>query len=450
MSAYSFTPDANLEALLWRLHRRHRQKRGAEALPQLQALLQALGNPHNRLPPVFHAAGTNGKGSTLAFLQAVFEAAGLRVHKYTSPHLVRFEERVVLSSRGVVPAVLADYLMRADALVPEGGDVGFFGLTTAAAFAAFAEHPADAVLLETGVGGLLDPTNLAGATEVAIITRISADHQDILGRSLVEIAQQKAGIIKQGRPVVTAPQPDADVAAVIARTAKDKAAPVYAGWHVEALPDGQFVYSDARRRVLLPQPALPGDHQLLNAGAALAAIGASRYAALLDDHALLARAMQNVRWPARLQRLQAGALVDGLPDGWEIWLDGAHNDSGGEVLAQRCRQWQAQDGKPLHLMAAFKDKKEWQPFFRPLQGLFDSLHCLQAETDALTASVLIPGRALWAQLGAEYQPLPPGTGGLSALAARDHILARYAGPRGGRILIAGSLYLAGHILRHHR
>lgn len=454
-ASYSFTPDATLEALLHDLYARF-PPMGRSDIPAFLTLCRDLGDPQLKLPPVFHVAGTNGKGSTLAFVQALLESAGLRVHKYTSPHMVRFEERIVLGGAQVEAQQLADTLQMVAAKAPDG--INFFSLLTAAAFVLFAQVPADAVLLETGVGGALDPTNVV-MPEASIITRISFDHMHLLGRTLAEIAANKAGIIKAGRPVVVAPQHEDVVLSVIAGAARQQFAPLLRAGSVTANGDGTFTYDDGRRQMVLPLPTLAGAHQLVNAACAVTAVGNSRFARVLDDQALVARAMRAVRWPGRLQRLTVGPLCDLLGPHDELWLDGAHNDSGAEVLAAAFDDWRAVDGKPVHLLTAFKGKKDWQAFVAPLLPHIDSLSCLQPDLDRLTARVLTAGDILWSDIMAafpacQYPAIAAGQGGVTPQEALTHLCQRFeAAPKqsilGQRVVIAGSLYLAGHILRDH-
>lgn len=452
--SYSFTPDATLEALLHDLYRRFPPLgRGDPAA--FASLCAALGNPQDSLPPVFHVAGTNGKGSTLAFLHALCAGAGLRVHAYTSPHLVRFEERVVVAGRMAGSAALTDALRAAARHAP--AEMNFFSVLTAAAFLLFAQSQADVVLLETGVGGALDPTNIV-TPDVSIITRISFDHMQLLGPTLADIAASKAGIIKPLRPVVLAPQHDSVVEDVIVRAARAQGAPLYPAGRV-ALHDDGFSYDDGRRVMTLPAPALAGAHQMINAATALTALGRSRFCAVLDDAARVAQAMRAVRWPGRLQRLTQGPLCTLLGPQDELWVDGAHNDSGAEVLAAQCAAWRAVDGKALHLLVAFKGRKDWEAFVAPLLEKVDSLSCVQPDVDPLTARVLAPAGALWAEIAsafpaARHGAIAAGSGGLSPQAAIQRLSPPFedgAKPSivGRRVVIAGSLYLAGHILRTH-
>lgn len=452
--SYSFTPDATLEALLHELYLRF-PPLGRSDIPAFTALCHALGDPHLKLPPVFHVAGTNGKGSTLAFMHAICAAAGLRVHKYTSPHMVRFEERVVLAGQMVDSIALVEALSRAARHAPDG--LNFFSLLTAAALVLFSQTPADVLLLETGVGGALDPTNIV-MPEVSIITRISFDHMHLLGNTLAAIAANKAGIIKPMRPVVVAPQYDGSVLAVIGAVARQHMAPLARVGDVE-VTEGGFIYRDIRRQMTLPLPALAGAHQLVNAITAMTALSLSRFAKVLDQPECVAKAMQAVRWPGRLQRLTQGPLCDALGAHDELWVDGAHNDSGAEVLAAQCDAWRAQDGKPVHVLTAFKGKKDWQGFVAPLLAHIDSLSCVKPDFDPLTARVLTSADTLWSDVTAAFAPethpaVAAGCGGLAPVEAVKRLCTPFEDREnrpimGRRIVIAGSLYLAGHILRTH-
>lgn len=320
---------AALDAALNRLRGRHPTTIDL-SLDRVHVLLARLGDPHLRLPPVVHIAGTNGKGSTLALLRAMLEASGRRVHAYTSPHLLRFNERIRVAGRLIDDAALLDLLRRTEAAL---GDlpITFFEATTCAAFLAFAETPADIVLLETGLGGRLDATNVVDRPAATALTPIGFDHMAYLGDTLAAIAGEKAGILKPGVPAVIGPQP-AEALAVLRDRAAELAAPTWlAGeeWRVEAGATG-FLYASKGRRLELPLPALPGAHQIWNAGMALALLDALG----LDlPQAVLAAGLAGAVWPGRLQRLGAGTVADRLPPGSELWLDAAHNAEGARELA---------------------------------------------------------------------------------------------------------------------
>ena len=423
-----------LEAALDRLKRLH-PKVIDLSLDRVHRLLERLGRPERRLPPVVHVAGTNGKGSTVAFLRAILEAAGYRVHAYTSPHLVRFNERIRLAGELVGDGHLSELLERCEAA--NGDDpITYFEVTTCAAFLGFAEVPADVVLLETGLGGRLDATNVVERPSVTAITRISFDHMQFLGGTLAEIAGEKAGIMKPGVPCVLQAQPDPVPLSVIRARAAALGAPLEIGgedWRVLPGADG-FRFEGRRRALDLPPPSLAGAHQLANAGSAIACLD---HLPLAVPDAAVAEGMRRVEWPARLQRLTRGPLADLLPEGWELWLDGGHNDSCGEVLAAQAASWRA-DGRPLSLVFGMLRTKQPADFLGPL-----------APHAARLAAVGIPGEenAMAAEEAAEAAR----SCGIAAEAAADVAAAVRAlvavSERPGRILVCGSLYLAGAILR---
>lgn len=409
-------------------------------LGRFRALLAVLGDPQVSLPPVFHVAGTNGKGSTVAFLQAMLEAGGKRVHRFISPHLVRFSERIVVGGHEMPDAMMKALITEVDAAA-RGQEISFFEFFTALAFLAFARHPADAVLLEVGLGGLLDATNVIENPVCAVITRISFDHMRTLGDTLPAIAAQKAGIIKRGCPAVVAPQFDAAVLPVFdAAAAQNGAAGLHAGgrdWYVQAT-DGGFRYTAADASFDLPRPALQGAHQILNAGAAITALRHSPFAALANADTLR-EAMHRVRWAGRLERLQTGTLAALLSAEWELWVDGAHNDSGAETLRTQIDHWAAADGLPLHLLTAFKARKAPDDFFRRLAGGFTSAQAVAFDIDA----PMEPPDLLATLLAAEGYD---NTGVSESLPQAMHALFfKYPAP--ARILVTGSLYLVGHALK---
>lgn len=436
---WNYSADPQTEALITRIRDTYPPHVPA-GLSSFREFLAALDNPHLRMPPVFHVAGTNGKGSTVAFLQAMLEAGGKRVHRFISPHLVRFSERIVIAGQEIGDAQLHALVAEVDA-VARGRDISFFEFFTALAFLAFSRTPADAVLLETGLGGLLDATNVIENPACAVITRISFDHMRTLGNTLPDIAAQKAGIIKTGCPVSIAPQFDAAVPTVFDEyAAKLRASAVQMGgrdWHV-TLQAGGFLYESGGDVFDLPLPALAGAHQMLNAGAAITALRLSPFAALARQD-ILSDAMRRVRWPGRLERLQNGALAALLPAGWELWVDGAHNDSGAETLRAQIDSWAAADGLPLHLVTAFKARKTPDDFFARLAGCFDSAQAVHFGIDA----PMEPPESLAALLqAAGYADVSVSESLPAALAA-----PRFASAPRGRIIITGSLYLVGHALK---
>ncbi|VDS08503.1 Folylpolyglutamate synthase [Paracoccus haematequi] len=401
------------------------------SLDRMHRLLAALGNPERRIPPVIHVAGTNGKGSTQAMIRAGLQAGGVRVHAYTSPHLARFHERIRLAGDLITEAALAAILEECET-ANAGQPITFFEITTAAAFLAFSRVPADYTLLEVGLGGRLDATNVVDAPRLTVITPISIDHTQYLGDTLPLIAAEKAGIIKRGVPVIVGPQQDEALRVIEAR-ASGLTAPVFAhGQHWMAAPDRDgMIYQDDHGLWDLPLPNLVGPHQIQNAGTALAALRQ------LGATAAQARAaVTQAEWPARMQRLRHGPLVDLAGPQAELWLDGGHNPAGGEALAATLA---AMPPRPTHLVCGMLNTKDIAGYLRPLAAHACSLtaidipgepNTLPAETTAgVAASVgMISGVA--ADAGAA----------IAAIAGRD--------PK-ARILICGSLYLAGRVLREN-
>ncbi len=396
-------------------------------LGRVERLLAALGHPERRLPPVVHVAGTNGKGSTIAMIRAGLEATGARVHVYTSPHLARFHERIRIAGELVGEDRLIELIERCEAA--NGSEpITFFEITTAAAFLAFAEAPADYVLLEVGLGGRLDATNVV-APRLCVITPVSIDHQQYLGETLGEIAGEKAGILKPGAPCVVGPQP-AEAWDVIVDRAATVGAPLIAegqDWQVWE-EHGRLAFQDMQGLLDLPRPALIGAHQAANAGAALAALRA-----LGADEAACEAAMTRAEWPARLQRLRRGPLVEAAGPGAEVWLDGGHNAAAGVALAEALTRLPP---RPLHLVCGMLSTKDVGGFLRPLGARATSLE-----------AVSIPGET--ATLPAEATAAAAREAGIAAETAPDlaSAVARIAARApGARILICGSLYLAGRVL----
>lgn len=408
------------------------------SLDRIQALLECLGHPERSLPSVVHVAGTNGKGSVIAYTRAGLEAAGYRVHVYTSPHLARFNERIRLAGRLIGDEPLIALLEECER-VNAGAPITFFEITTAAAFLAFARTPADAILLETGLGGRLDATNVIDRPAATAITPISLDHQQYLGNTLAAIAGEKAGILKPGVPCVLSRQPPEAEQTIVARAGAVGAPLLKEGvdWLVEGGDDGVvFAYGGTRLR--LPRPRLLGDHQIGNAGAALATLQVLRGAGFRIPETALARAMTDVEWPARLQRLVRGPLIDRLPAGWQLWLDGGHNPAAGQVLAAQARHWhQERPHLPLYLIGGMLNSKDPVGFFRPLAGLAESVRtvAIPGEANSLSAEALA---AVARDVGLKAAP---------AASVEDALEANVAAARrSARVLICGSLYLAGTVL----
>jgi len=404
------------------------------SLGRIERLLDALDHPEHYLPPTIHVAGTNAKGSVIAYMRAMLEAAGRKVHVYTSPHLVRFHERIRIAGRLIPELELAQQLAECEA-ANAGAPITYFEITTAAAYLAFARTPADVLLLETGLGGRLDATNVIQKPKTTVITPVSMDHRQFLGDRLAGIAWEKAGIIKPGVPCVVARQ-EADAMAAIQARAEELRAPLYVqdlDWSVTA-SDGGLVYEGASGRFELPAPNLAGDHQVDNAGIALAAC--ERIRALKLDAAAVAAGLTGAEWPGRLQRLTEGPLVDLLPEGWELWLDGGHNPAAGAMLAAHAAgHWREM---PLHLVAGMMNSKDAADFLRPLADQAADLQAvaIPGEQNSLSADDLA-GMASGVGLQVE------------AAAGVGEALRRItgAGPGPGRVLICGSLYLAGTVLR---
>jgi dihydrofolate synthase/folylpolyglutamate synthase len=427
-------------AALERLKQLH-PKRIDLTLDRVERLLDRMGHPEGRLPPVVHVAGTNGKGSVVAFLRAILEAAGHRVHVYTSPHLVRFNERIRLAGHLISDAHLADVLDRAER-VNDGAEITYFEITTCAAFLAFTDVPADLLLLEVGLGGRLDATNVIERPAASAITRISMDHLQFLGPTIEAIAAEKAGVVKPGVPVVVAPQRSAAAAGVLAARAERVGAPLLLhgrDW-AHALEGGRLaVTTPAGQRLLLPRPVLPGAHQHGNAAAAVilaGLLGGALGGRPVDEEALAAGLLR-AEWPARLQRLTRGPLPAALPEGWELWLDGGHNDSAGEVLGEWLAETRAADPRPVHVVAGMLDTKSPLEFLGPL-----------APHAASLSAVPVPGEP--ASLPAEALAAAGRSAGFAAAAAVSDVggalAALAAGPGPARVLICGSLYLAGSVL----
>ena len=412
------------EAIMARLHALHPRLIDL-SLERLQRCLAALDHPERRLPPVVHVAGTNGKGSTCAVLRAIAEAAGQRVHVFTSPHLVRFSERIRLAGTLVTEEALTEALERVEA-ANAGLPITIFEVITAVALVLFADVPADLLVLEVGLGGRFDATNVVDRPAACAIASISMDHMDFLGEDLAGIAGEKAGIIKPGVPVATGLQAPEAMAVLVAE-AERLGAPLLArdrDWRIAATPDG-LVFEDATGALPLPPPGLPGPHQADNAGIAIAALRAWNPSWLTE--AAIAEGVAAARWPARLQRLE-GALAQRLPPGSELWLDGGHNAGAGEALAAFLPAWA---DRPLHILVGMKAGKASEAFLRPLLPFATSLWAV-AEPEQHLA---MPVEAIIAASGGRARPGPTVAEALAAL------------PSAGRVLICGSLYLAGEVLK---
>jgi dihydrofolate synthase/folylpolyglutamate synthase len=429
-----------VDSIIERLMALH-PKRIDLSLERIERLLAALGHPERKLPPVIHVAGTNGKGSTVAFLRAMLTAAGKRTHVYTSPHLVRYNERFRLGADGegrlASDAELSAALAECEK-ANDGAPITVFEITTAAAFLLFARNPADVLLLEVGLGGRLDATNVIEKPLASIITPVTIDHTDFLGGTLEKIAAEKAGIIKQGVPVIVASQ-HRDALTVIERQAARMKAPIkIAGENWTATEErGRLVYQDDNGLIDLPAPKLYGRHQFENAGLAIATLRA-----LPELNVPLAAYEAGVvrpDWPARMQRLAQGALVDLAPAGSELWLDGGHNPDGGRAVAAALADLEERVSRPLVLIVGMLTTKDNAGFLRNFTGLAKRL-----------IAIPIPGQEKGMpseQLAALAREI-----GLQATARNDVGSALDAAGKldldpPPRILITGSLYLAGDVLK---
>ncbi|WP_299966425.1 folylpolyglutamate synthase/dihydrofolate synthase family protein [uncultured Roseobacter sp.] len=399
-------------------------------LDRMWRLLGALGNPQETLPPVIHVAGTNGKGSTLAMIRAGLEAEGKSVHVYTSPHLARFHERIRVAGTLISEADLTSVL---DECAQANGDIPitYFEITTCAALLAFARMPADYTLLEVGLGGRLDATNVIAKPVLTAITPVSLDHQQFLGETLAEIAGEKAGILKRGVPCVVARQEPAGQEVIEAR-AERLGAPLLANgqhWHVARERDG-MIYQDEAGLLDLPRPNLPGDHQVMNAGTALAALRHLRV-----GEAGCEAAVTRADWPARMQRLRSGPLVEAAPLA-ELWLDGGHNPAAGEALAAHLGSLPV---RPTYLICGMLNTKDIAGYLRPLSQAVQGLTAVSIPGEANTLPAADTAEA------ARAVGMADGQAESVAEAVRDVI----AEAPQARILICGSLYLAGTVLREN-
>uniref|UniRef100_B0T696 Dihydrofolate synthase/folylpolyglutamate synthase n=1 Tax=Caulobacter sp. (strain K31) TaxID=366602 RepID=B0T696_CAUSK len=403
------------------------------SLDRMRRLCTALGEPQKRLPPVIHVAGTNGKGSTVAYLRAMAEAAGLTVHVFTSPHLVRFAERIRLAGTLITDAHLADVLERVEA-ANAGLPITFFEITTAAALQAFSEVPADLCLVEVGLGGVLDATNVVSPV-VSVIAPIDIDHREFLGDTLAAIAQEKAGIIKPNTPVVSARQAE-EAERVVEREADLSEAPLtlmgrdFDAWNER----GRLLVQLQDRLLDLPAPSLPGEHQFANAGLAVAAILTLNDPRI--DEAAMARGIAATTWPARFQRLTAGPLAERAKAAdADLWLDGGHNPHAGLAVARALGDLAARDGRPVALIAGLLANKDATGFFAPFASLKARLFSVTFEGHAAASAAQTAAAAELAGIRAHACD--------SVREALDKALAIEPTPH---VLICGSLYLAGEVL----
>lgn len=403
------------------------------SLDRILPLLEALGNPHEHLPPVIHVAGTNAKGSTIAYLRAFLEAAGQRVHAYNSPHLVHFNERIRLAGNLVGTRRLNSALERVEA-VNAGRPITFFEITTAAAFCLFAETPADFLLLETGMGGTYDTTNVVRQPLGVIITPVDLDHQGFLGNTITEIAGEKAGIFKRGSRAVIGLQRE-EGRAVLERAARRLGVvPLFQGEDFHgAMQEGRLVYQDEQGLLDLPPPALLGAHQFDNAALAIAA---TRHFGLPVDDRALALGLRQVTWPARMTRLQTGPLRDLLGPGAELWLDGIHNAHGAAAVATALRDLDRARPAPLVLIMGLMNTREPAGVLAPFAGMASQVFTLTipGESNAHKAAYIA------------YEARKAGFAARPARSVTAALQAAAAAIPEARVLICGSLYLAGDVL----
>lgn len=409
-------------------------------LDRMERLLGALGNPERSLPPAIHVAGTNGKGSVTATMRSILEAGGKRCHVYTSPHLVSFNERIRLGTDGklVSDEKLADALLRCEK-ANGGQEITFFEATTAAAFLLFSENPADVLLLEVGLGGRLDATNVIETPAACVITPVSMDHEAYLGSTLAEIAVEKAGIMKAACPTVVGPQQDEALPVMEMAAARLKIPlKIFAQDYAAYSDQGRLAYQDEDGLHDLPLPNLPGSHQTSNAAMAIAAVKA---AGLWPGEDVVSRGLRSIVWPGRLQPLSSGPLLDLLPHGSEVWLDGGHNPDAAVSIAAFMGEREEQSPRPLYLVSGMLNTKDPIGYFRAFDGLARHVGTVPISTapNGVTPLAL----ADFARTaGLEATPFDT-----ISEALKDIVSCAEKDGESPRVLICGSLYLAGEILK---
>ena len=406
-------------------------------LERMEAALERLGRPQDRAPPVFHVAGTNGKGSTCQYIRAILEASGARVHVYTSPHLVRFNERIVLAGREIDDETLVEALTRCDREVG-AKQLTFFEAATCAAFLAFSEHPADYLVLEVGLGGRLDATNVIDRPLASVVAPVGLDHQHFLGETIAEIAREKAGVFRRGAPAAVGVQTPEAMAAIEACAAETGADLFAYGSSWSAYEEhGRLVYQDDEGLKDLDPPKLLGAHQVMNAALAVAAVQA---AGLRLDDATISRGIGAARWPARMQRLKTGPIVDfvraRLPGEPDVWLDGGHNPHAAQAVAATLADIEEKSPRPLVLIAGMQATKDAEGFFAAFAGIAAAAFAVQADHEGSSPAADVAAAA--ARAGIPARPCASIAEALEAAVG--------AGRAPVRILICGSLYLAGHVL----
>ncbi|TCP87653.1 dihydrofolate synthase/folylpolyglutamate synthase [Rhizobium sp. PP-CC-2G-626] len=413
------------------------------SLERVTRLLDRLGNPQDRLPPVIHVAGTNGKGSVTAFSRAILEAAGLSVHVHTSPHLVSWHERYRLGVKGgrgqyATDAVLADAVRRV-AAANRGETITVFEILTAVTFVLFSEHPADVAIIEVGLGGRFDATNVIKTPAVSTIMPISLDHQAYLGDRVELIAAEKAGIMKRGCPVVIGQQEEEAARDVLVTTAERLRCPVsvYGQDFMAHEEFGRLIYQDDDGLIDLPLPRLPGRHQYANAAAAIRTIRAAGFDP--SDEAI-EKGLTTVEWPGRLQRLTSGRLAERAPKRAEIWVDGGHNPGAGKVIAETMANLEERDPRPLFLIIGMINTKDPAGYFQAFSGLAEQVFTVPIRD----SDVGIDPAALAEDAAAQGFEVEPVSSVTEALAILSVLFENQ--PIAPRILIGGSLYLVGNVL----
>jgi dihydrofolate synthase/folylpolyglutamate synthase len=413
------------------------------SLDRIARLLERLGNPQDKLPPIIHVAGTNGKGSVTAFCRALLEAGGYSAHVHTSPHLVNWHERYRIGVKGgrgqlVDDAIFAEALRRV-AEANAGEKITVFEILTAVTFILFSEHPADAVIIEVGLGGRFDATNVISKPAVSVIMPISLDHQPFLGDRVELIAAEKAGIMKDGQPVVIGHQEYDAALDVLMSTAERLHCPtaVFGQDYMAHEEYGRLVYQDEFGLADLPLPKLPGRHQHANAAAAIRAVKAAGF---VVSEAMMEKAMVTVEWPGRLQRLTAGRLMAYAPAGAEIWVDGGHNPGAGIAIAEAMANLEEKQPRPLFLITGMINTKDPVGYFKAFAGLVEKVFCVPIRaSDSMIDPVILSHAAYDAGLVAE-----PMSNVGDALEAIKQLADPH--PLPPRILVGGSLYLVGDVL----
>ncbi|WP_206378138.1 bifunctional folylpolyglutamate synthase/dihydrofolate synthase [Sneathiella limimaris] len=408
------------------------------SLDRMHSILEKLDHPEKRLPPVVHVAGTNGKGSLIAYLKAILEAAGYRVHVYTSPHLVKFAERIVLGGNIIPEAKLSDLLLACEEANGED-PITYFEITTAAAFKAFSENPADILLLETGLGGRLDATNMVEKPAATAITPVSHDHEQFLGSDLAGIAREKAGIIKKESPLILGPQTEVAKSAILQRAAELNVSTAVFGddWSANRIDDEYWTFKGERYSGTYSLPSLNGPHQVPNAGTALAVLETLKDFPVTPAN--IEAGLKSVYWPARMQHLEHGNLAQRLPDNVDIWLDGGHNEAAAERIAECFLEWETKDDKPTYLICGMLETKDQLNYLRHMQKFAQKAIMVPVPGEpASTPEKKLAELGRAAGLDCEYA--------VSVEDAADNLIP-YLMRKPCRLLIAGSLYLAGTVLR---